>query len=73
MKIVGLYMIVSLAFLVGNGGSLLDLSSLTLYYLHYKSIKQTQNQLTFQTKVKQTILHTHKVMESKSCMGACTR
>ena len=60
----------SLAFLVGNGGSLLDLSSLTL---HYKSIKQTQIQFPFQTKVKQTILHTHKEMESKSCMGACTR
>src|SRR3954465_14790247 len=36
----------SLAFLVGNGGSLLDLASLTL---HYKSIKQTPIQFTFQT------------------------
>ena len=40
----------SLAFLVGNGGSLIDLASLTL---HYKSIKQTPIQFTFQTKIKQ--------------------
>ena len=36
----------SLDFLVGNGGSLLDLASLTL---HYKSNKQTLIQFTFQT------------------------
>src|SRR4051812_47549556 len=53
----------SLAFLVGNGGSLLDLASLTL---HYKSIKQTQIQFTFQPKSNKQFF-THKVMESKSC------
>ena len=58
-------MIVSLAFLVENVGSLIDLANITLFKLYYNSIKQTHIQLAF----KQLI--THKITKTRSCMQAC--
>ena len=48
--------------------------SLILLVSHFAKFTTSQsskhkNQFTFQTKVKQTIFHTHKVMESKSCIS----
>ena len=56
----------SLAFLVENISSLLDLAIVTLFKFHYNSIKQAIFNLPF----KQT---SHKIIEIKQCMQACQR
>src|SRR4051812_21292768 len=57
----------SLAFLVENISSLLDLAIFTLYKFHYNSIKQGTN---YNPPFKQT---SHKIIETKQCMQACQR
>ena len=54
----------SLAFLVDNISSLLDLAIFTLF----KSLQFNQARHNFNLPFKQT---THKIIESKQCMQAC--
>ena len=55
----------SLAFLVENISSLLDLAIFTLFN-HYNPIKQA----IFQSTIQAT---SHKIIETKQCMQACQR
>src|SRR3954465_7366711 len=61
------WMILSLAFLVGNSDSLLDLANITIFKLYYNPIKQTHIQLAFKQ------FTTHKIIETRQCMQACKR